>query len=45
MIKTKNQTLGITLGDPLGIGPEIVAKCINFLNKKLRVQAVFIICK
>ena len=30
----KNMSLCITLGDPLGIGPEISAKAINFLNKK-----------
>ena len=26
--------LCITLGDPLGIGPEIIARTLNFLQKK-----------
>ena len=30
----KNQTIGITLGDPNGVGPEIVAKSLEFLNRK-----------
>ena len=34
MLINKNQTIGVTLGDPFGIGPEIVAKSLNFLNKK-----------
>ena len=29
----KKKCLGITLGDPLGIGPEIVAKTLNYLSK------------
>lgn len=29
----KNNCLGITLGDPSGIGPEIVAKSLHFLNR------------
>ena len=34
LINDNNFTLGATLGDPCGIGPEIVAKALNFLNKK-----------
>ena len=34
LINDNNFTLGVTLGDPFGIGPEIVAKALNFLNKK-----------
>ena len=34
MINTKKKSIGITLGDPFGVGSEIVAKSINFLNKK-----------
>ena len=30
----KYKSLCITLGDPSGIGPEITAKALNFLNKK-----------
>ena len=38
MITKKKRLLGITLGDPLGIGPEIVAKSLNFLrNKKVNI--------
>ncbi len=34
MIRTKKNVYCITLGDPYGIGPEIVAKALNFLSKK-----------
>ena len=34
MINIQEKCLGITLGDPNGIGPEITAKTLNFLNKK-----------
>ena len=34
MINTKKKSIGITLGDPFGVGSEIVAKSMNFLNKK-----------
>ena len=34
MIYYKNISICITLGDPLGIGPEISAKALYFLNKK-----------
>jgi len=30
--KSKNKTIGITLGDPLGIGPEIAAKALRLLS-------------
>ena len=28
------KTLGITLGDPCGVGPEISAKALDFFSKK-----------
>ena len=31
---TEKNIYCITLGDPYGIGPEIVAKALNFLSKK-----------
>lgn len=34
MLKKNNIVLGITLGDPCGIGPEISAKTLYFLQKK-----------
>ena len=34
MINIQEKCLGITLGDPNGIGPEITAKTLNFLHKK-----------
>ena len=34
MLSYKNKPLCITLGDPSGVGPEITAKALNFLNKK-----------
>ncbi len=37
--------LAITLGDPFGIGPEVVAKAISLLPKRLRKRLVVIGCK
>ena len=34
MFNINNLPLCITLGDPLGIGPEITARTLNFLQKK-----------
>ncbi len=42
MVKKNNITLGITLGDPCGIGPEISAKVLSFLEKK-KVNINFIV--
>lgn len=40
MINTKKKCLCITLGDPYGIGPEIVAKALYYLNKK-KINTIF----
>ncbi len=37
--------LAITLGDPFGIGPEVVAKAISLLPKRFRQRLVVIGCK
>ena len=42
MSKTNNMPLCITLGDPLGIGPEITARTIDFLQKK-KINISFIV--
>ena len=34
MININDRPLCITLGDPLGIGPEITARTLDFLQKK-----------
>ena len=34
MTTINNMPLCITLGDPLGIGPEITVKTLEFLQKK-----------
>ena len=35
MATINNLPLCITLGDPLGIGPEITARTLDFLQKKI----------
>ena len=42
MSNINNLPLCITLGDPLGIGPEITAKTLNFLQKK-KINLSFIV--
>ena len=41
------KTLGITLGDPCGIGPEISAKALNYFCKKklpFKLPSHFLLC-
>ena len=42
MSNINNLPLCITLGDPLGIGPEITARTLNFLQKK-KINLSFIV--
>ena len=42
MTTINNLPLCITLGDPLGIGPEITARTLDFLQKK-KVNISFIV--
>ena len=36
--KSNNKTIGITLGDPSGIGPEVVAKALAKLSRRPSAQ-------
>ena len=42
MSNINNLPLCITLGDPLGIGPEITVKTLDFLQKK-KINIIFIV--